>query len=83
MEGINVEYIITIGILFLIVTVVEMSDIRKKKITCCTHDTSTSNARNIASTKKCPSCKAEMDNDAIKCKNCGALINFLNGSYKT
>lgn len=32
---------------------------------------------NEESTKKCPHCLKDIEAKSIKCRNCGALINFL------
>lgn len=41
-----------------------------------------SNQKNIASTKKCPCCSEEIKADAMKCRNCGSLLDVFksNGS---
>jgi hypothetical protein len=72
------EYIVTCGVIILAVILALATNIDRGILDTNTYSTESSEPINIvASTKKCLCCLKEIKADAIKCGNCGSLINFF------
>jgi hypothetical protein len=67
------EHFIAFGIIFLTVLFIELIIGGKER--SIPYDPLDINS--FISTKKCPCCLKEIKADAIKCKNCGSLINVF------
>ena len=71
------EYFIFIGVMFLIVLTIEMTDTRQKKITCSINGPKSFNPKITALTNKCPNCSEEINTNTAVCKHCGAFVCYF------
>jgi hypothetical protein len=71
-------FFIVFGIVILAVVLALVINLKKKNMAGGALNTNICNPINIiASTKKCPCCAEEIKIDAVKCKNCGSLLNVF------